>query len=91
VLKEEYRLRVFENMSLIRIFEPRREELIGELRKAHSKELHNLYASPNNIRLIKSERTRWTGNVALMIEKIIAYVISVGKLKGKKPLGRRRR
>jgi hypothetical protein len=49
-LREEHRLRVFENRALRRIFGPKRDEVTGEWRKLHSRELHNLYSSPNNIR-----------------------------------------
>jgi hypothetical protein len=53
-LREEHRLRVFENRVLRRIFGPRRDDVMGEWRKVHSGELHNLYSSPNIIRQIKS-------------------------------------
>jgi hypothetical protein len=52
-LREEHRLRVFENRVLRRIFRPKRDEVTGEGRKLHSEELHNLYSSPNIIRKIK--------------------------------------
>jgi hypothetical protein len=55
-LREEHRLRVFENRVLRRIFEPKRDEVIGGWRKLHNEELHNLYCSPNIIRMIKSRR-----------------------------------
>jgi hypothetical protein len=57
-LREEHRLRVFENRVLRRIFEPRRDEVTGDWRKLHNVELHNLYSSPNIIRMIKSRRVR---------------------------------
>jgi hypothetical protein len=53
-LREEHRLRVFENRVLRRIFGPKREEVTGEWRKLHSRKLHNLYSSPDIIRQIKS-------------------------------------
>jgi hypothetical protein len=53
-LREDHRLRVFENRVLRRIFGPKRDKVTGEWRKLHSEELHNLYSSPNNIRQIKS-------------------------------------
>jgi hypothetical protein len=56
-LREEHGLRVFENREL-RIFGPKREEGVGGRRTLHSEELHNLYASLNIIRVIKSRRTR---------------------------------
>jgi hypothetical protein len=58
-LREEHRLRVFESRVLRRIFGPKRDEVMGEWRKLHSGELHNLYSSPDIIRQIKSRRMRW--------------------------------
>jgi hypothetical protein len=55
-LREEHRLRVFENRVLRRIFGQRRDEVTGDWRKLHNEELHNLYSSPNIIRMIKSRR-----------------------------------
>jgi hypothetical protein len=52
-LREEYRLRVFENRVLRRIFEPKRDEMTVEWRKLHNEELHDLYSSPSIIRIIK--------------------------------------
>jgi hypothetical protein len=65
-LREECRLRVFENRVLMRIFEPKRDEVTGEWRRLHNKELYAVYSSPNIIRLIKSRRLRWAGHVARM-------------------------
>jgi hypothetical protein len=53
MLREERRLRVFENRVLRRIFVPKRNEVTGEWRKLHSEELHNLYSSPDIIRQVK--------------------------------------
>jgi len=55
-LREERRLRVFENRVLRRIFGPKIDEVTGEWRKLHNKELNNLYCSPNIVRVIKSRR-----------------------------------
>jgi hypothetical protein len=90
-LREEHRLRVFENRVLRRIFGPKKDEMTGEWRKLHNKELHDLYSSPNIIRIIKSSRIRWVGHVARMEEKRNAYTLLVGKPEGKRPLGRPRR
>jgi hypothetical protein len=81
---------VFENRVLRRIFGPKRDEMNGDLRKLHNEELHNLYSSPNIIRMIKSRRMRWAGHVARIGEKRNAYRILVGKPEGKRPLGRPR-
>ena len=64
-LREECRLRVFENRILRRIFRPKREDN-WEWRRLHNEELHSLYRSPNIIRVIKSIRLRWAGHVARM-------------------------
>jgi hypothetical protein len=61
-LGDEHRLRVFENRVLRKISGPKREE-DGSWRKLHNDELHNLYSSPNIVRVIKSRRMRWPGHV----------------------------
>jgi hypothetical protein len=68
-LREERRLRVFENRVLRRIFGSKRVELTGDWRKLHNEELHSLYSSPNIIRMIKPRRMRWTGHVVRMGEE----------------------
>jgi hypothetical protein len=90
-LREEHRLRVFENRVLRRIFGPKRDEVIGDWTKLHNEELHNLNCSPSIIRMIKSSMMRWAGHIARMGEKRSPYRISVGKLEGKRPLGSPRR
>ena len=90
-LREERKLRVFENIVLRRIFGPRRDEVKGECRRLHNEELHDLYSSPNIMRMIKSRRMRWAGHVARMGEERGAYRALVGKPEGKRPLGRPRR
>jgi hypothetical protein len=80
-LREEHRLRVFENRILRKIFRPKRDEIIGDWRKLHNKELHNLYFSPKITRLIKSRRMRWIGHVASMGENGACRVL-VGKCEG---------
>jgi hypothetical protein len=56
-LREEHRLRVFENKVLRKIFGLKRDEVKGDWRKLHNEELHNLYSLPNIIRMITSRRT----------------------------------
>jgi hypothetical protein len=63
-LREEHRLRVFENRVLRRVFGPKRDEVKGEWRKLHNKEFHDLYSSPSIIQLIKSRRMRLAVHVA---------------------------
>jgi hypothetical protein len=65
-LREEHRLRVFENRVLRRIFGPKRDEVTVGWRKLHNEELHNLYFSPSIIRMMKARRMRWAGYVARM-------------------------
>jgi len=65
-LREERRLRVFENRMLRRIFGPRRDEITREWRKLHNEELNNLYSSPNIVRVIKWRKIRWAGHIARM-------------------------
>jgi hypothetical protein len=81
---------VYEDRLLRRIFGPKRNGVVGECRKLHNEELHNLYCSPNVIRIIKSRRMRWAGHVAGMGEKRNVYRLLVGKPEGKKPLGKLR-
>jgi hypothetical protein len=81
---------LFENRVLKGIFGPNRDEVIGGWIKLHNGELYNFYCSPNIIGIMKSRRMRWAGHVACMGEKRYAYRILVGKLEGKKPLGRPR-
>ena len=68
-LREERKLRVFENMVLRRIFGPRRGEVMGEWRRLHNEELNGLYSSPNIVWVIKWRRMRWAGHVARMGEE----------------------
>jgi hypothetical protein len=65
-VREEHRLRVFENRVLRRIFGPKTDEVTGEWRKLHNEELRDLYSSPSIIRIIKSRRMKWAGHVARM-------------------------
>jgi hypothetical protein len=81
---------VFENRMLRRIFGPKRD-VMGEWRKLHSRELHNLYLSPDIIRQIKSRRMRWAAHVARMGEGRNVYRVLVGKPEGKRPFEKPRR
>jgi hypothetical protein len=90
ILREEHRLRMFENRVLRRIFGPKRDEVTGGWRKLHNKELHGLYSSSSIIRVIKARRMRWAGHVARMGEVRGAHNILVGKPEGRRPLGRHR-
>jgi hypothetical protein len=67
-LREECRLRLFENRVLRRIFGPKGDEVTGKWRKLHNEELKDLYFLPNLVRVIKSRRMRWVGHVARMKE-----------------------
>jgi hypothetical protein len=85
-LKEERKLRVFENRVLRRIFGANRDEVTGEWRKFHNGELHKFYSSPDIIRQIKSRRMRWAGHVARKGEGRNVYRVLVGKPEEKRPL-----
>ena len=91
MLREEHRLRVFENIILRKIYGAKRDEFTGEWRKLHNAELHALYSLPNIIRDLKSRRLRWAGHVARMERSRSEYKVLVGKREGKRPLGRPRR
>ena len=68
-LREERRLRVFENRVLRRISGPKRNDVTEEWRKLYTEELNELYSLPNNVRVIKSRRMGWAGQVARMWER----------------------
>jgi len=89
-LREERRLRVFENRVLRGIFGPKRDEITGELRKLHNEELNDLYSSSNIVRVIKLRRTRWAGHVVRMGERRGIYRVLLGRPEGKRPHGRPR-
>jgi hypothetical protein len=74
-LREEHRLRVFEN-RVLRVYGPKREEN-GSWRKLHNDEIHSLYTSPNIVRVIKSRMLRWVGHVARMGEVRGVYRVLV--------------
>jgi hypothetical protein len=64
ILREEYRLGVFVKRALRRIFGPKGDEVMEGWSKLHNEELHDLYFSPNIIRIIKSRRMLWAGHLA---------------------------
>ena len=90
-LREERRLRVFENRVLRRVFGSKRDEVTEEWRKLHNEELRDLYSLPNNVRVVKKRRMRWAGHMARMGEGRGVRRVLVGKPEGKRPLRRPRR
>ena len=90
-LREERRLRVFQNGVLRIILGSKTDEETGEWRKLHKEELYDLHFSPNTIRVIKQKRMRWAGHVTRMGERRGVFRVLVGKPEGKRPLGRPRR
>ena len=83
-LREERRLRVFENRVLTGIFGPKRDEITGEWRKLHNEELRDIYSLPNIVRVVKSRRMRWEGHVACMGEGRAIKDFLVGRPEGNK-------
>jgi hypothetical protein len=90
IVREEHKVRVFENRVLRRIFEPKKDGVTGRWRKLHNEGLHNLCSSPSIIRIIKSRRMRWAGLAVRMVEKRNVYRLLVRNPEGKRPLGRPR-
>ena len=90
-LREERKMRVFENMVLRRIFGPTKDEVTGEWRRLHNEELNDLYSSPNIVWVIKSRRMRWTGHVARVGDERGVYRFLVGKPDWRRPMRRPRR
>ena len=82
-LREERKLRVFENRVLRRAFGSKRDEVTGKWRKLHNEELSDLYSLPNIVRVVKSRRMRWAGHVARMVEGREVHRVLVRKPEGK--------
>jgi hypothetical protein len=78
-LRDERRLRVFENRVVRGVFGPKRDEVTGEWRKLHNEELSDLYSLPNIVRVVKSRRMRWAGHIARVGERRGVYRVLVGK------------
>jgi hypothetical protein len=83
ILREECRLRIFENKVLRRIFGPERDDGTGVWRKLHNHGLNDLYSSPTIVLVIKSRRMRWVGQVGQMEEGRGVYRVLVGEHEGK--------
>ena len=77
-LREECRLRVFENRVLRRTFGSKRDEVTREWRKLHNEELNDLYSASNIFQVIKSRRMRWAEHIACMGKRKSLYRVSVG-------------
>jgi hypothetical protein len=90
-LREERRLRVFENRVLRKIFESKRDEVTEEWRKLYNEELNDLYSLPNIVRVVKLRREKWVGHVARMRENRGLHRVLMGKPEEKRPLRRPRR
>jgi hypothetical protein len=86
-LREEQRLRPFENRVLRRTFGSKRDGLTGGWRKLHKEELYDFYTLPSIIGIIKSRRMRWAGNAERRVEKRNVHTLLVGNPEGKRPLG----
>jgi hypothetical protein len=90
-LREEGRPWGFENRVQRRIFWPKRDEVTGEWRRLHNKELYALYSSPHIVRVIRSRKLKWAGHAARMGERTGVYRVLMEKLEARRPLGRLRR
>jgi hypothetical protein len=84
-LREECRLRVFDNRELRRVFGPKKDEVTGEWRKLHNEELSDLYSLPSIVRVVKLRRMGWAGHVARMGDDRGVHRVLVGKPELKSP------
>ena len=89
-MRKGKRLQVFENKVLRIIFGPKRDDETGKWRRLHNGELHDLYGKPDIMRIVKSRRLRWAGQVTRMGNERGALKLLVGKPEGKRPVGRLR-
>jgi hypothetical protein len=89
-LREERRLKVFENKALRRVFGPNRDEGKGEGRKLHNEELSDMYSLPNVVLVVKRRRMRWAGQVPRTLKGRGVHRVLVGKPEGKRTMGRPR-
>jgi hypothetical protein len=83
MLREEHRLRVFENRVLRGVFGHKRDKVTGDWRRLHNEELYDLHSSPSIIWVSKSRRMRWIGHVVCMRDRRGAYRVLVGETRGK--------
>jgi len=90
IFREVRKIRFFEKKVLRRVFGPKKDEVTGEWRKLYNEELRDLYSLPNNERVVKSRRMKWSGHVAHIREGRGVHRFLVGKPEGKRPLGRSR-
>jgi hypothetical protein len=79
-LREEHRLRIFENTVPRNVFGPKRDEVTGVWTRLRNEELNDVYSSPNIIWVIRSRRVRWAEHVSCMGDRRVAYMILVGDL-----------
>jgi hypothetical protein len=89
-LRKENRLGLFKNRVLREIFGPMRDEVTGDWRRLHNKELYTLHSSPNIIQVIKSRRMRWARHEVHMGDRRDAYRVLVARPERNRPLGRPR-
>jgi hypothetical protein len=90
-LREERRLKVFENRVLRRVFGPKGDEVTGKWRKLHNEKFNDMYSLAKIVRVVKSRRMRWAGHVARIGEGTVVHRVLVGKPEGKRPLERPKR
>jgi hypothetical protein len=85
-VRVEHKMRVIESIILRRIFGPKGDKVTGGWTKLHNEDLHNLYSSPNIIRIIKTRRMKWAGHMVRIGTERNVYGLFVRKPEGKRPL-----